>query len=190
MSAALEHVVATAAKHPAMDVRSVTAHVWTENEEGLHWYAGRGFTRLEPPVKGYYWKLRPDSAWVVKRDVGANVTGCLARTNGVASRPVPSSTTAAVVNLPPPPPPMSGPPSAKSTPPPPSGPRPKAVSGQSYQTQRPEVEWNDLPADMAPALGALRKTGSESASAASSRSSSQAPRKKRDRSYPAATFGS
>ncbi|KHN96505.1 GCN5-related N acetyltransferase [Metarhizium album ARSEF 1941] len=199
MNAALDHVVATAASAPTLDVRTVTAHVWTENEEGLHWYEARGFTRLEPPVEGYYLKLRPDSAWLMKRDVGASVRSSLPRVtgnNGVAasSPPLAASTTAAVVNLPPPPPPTSGPPSAQSTPPP-SAPsprgeaaRPKAVSVQSYQSQRPDTEWNDLPADMAQKLGPLRMTGSESASAASSRSSSQAPRKKKDRSYPAAAF--
>ncbi|KAK9440361.1 Acyl-CoA N-acyltransferase [Metarhizium brunneum] len=202
MNAALEHVIATAISAPNMDVRTVTAHVWTENEEGLHWYDARGFTRLEPPVKGYYLKLRPDSAWLMKRDVGASVRSSLPGTNGngvaASSRPVGASTTAAVVNLPPPPA-SGGPPSSKSTtppssaptppPPPPPGARPKAVSGQSYQNHRPDMEWNDLPADMAPTLGALRKTGSESASATSSRSSSQAPRRKKDRSYPAAAFG-
>ncbi|KAG8405693.1 hypothetical protein J3459_021559 [Metarhizium acridum] len=196
MNAALEHVIATAISAPNLDVRTVTAHVWTENEEGLHWYDARGFTRLDPPVMGYYLKLRPDSAWLMKKDVGASVRSSLPGANGnvvaASSRPVGASTTAAVVNLPPPP--TSGPPSSKSTPPPssappPQGSRPKAVSGQSYQNQRPDMEWNDLPADMAPTLGALRKMGSESTSATSSRSSSQAPRRKKDRSYPAAAFG-
>ncbi|KAG8405702.1 hypothetical protein J3459_021525, partial [Metarhizium acridum] len=152
MNAALEHVIATAISAPNLDVRTVTAHVWTENEEGLHWYDARGFTRLDPPVMGYYLKLRPDSAWLMKKDVGASVRSSLPGANGnvvaASSRPVGASTTAAVVNLPPPP--TSGPPSSKSTPPPssappPQGSRPKAVSGQSYQNQRPDMEWNDLP---------------------------------------------
>ncbi|TWU75210.1 hypothetical protein ED733_005145 [Metarhizium rileyi] len=183
MNAALDHVIATAVSSPGLDVRTVTAHVWTENEEGLHWYDSRGFTRLDPPVKGYYLKLRPDSAWLMKRAVGASVRSCLPKSNGAkgSSPLVEKSAIAATVNLPP---------SSKSTPPPPPpGPRPVVVSGQSYQNQRPGMEWNDLPAEMAPTLGALRRTGSESASAASSRSSSQAPRKKKDRSYPAAAFG-
>ncbi|KAJ4298772.1 hypothetical protein N0V88_003805 [Collariella sp. IMI 366227] len=68
-AAALEHVVASAAILPAagsnIDVRTIYAHVWTENKEGLKWYAARGFTREgREPVKGYYFKLRPDTAWI------------------------------------------------------------------------------------------------------------------------------
>ncbi|QPG96222.1 hypothetical protein C2857_003582 [Epichloe festucae Fl1] len=193
--AALEHVLSTvAANH--LNVASVTAHVWTENEDGLRWYEGRGFARAGQPLRGYYLKLRPDTAWLVRRDVSRSGNGSSEREEAGAmdNRSVSTSVTAAVVNLPPLAAPLPGVPasSTKSTPPPPSSgtSRPKSALGQSYQNQRPDMEWNDVPADMAPPMAPLRKTGSESVSATSSRSSSSAgPRKKRDRSYPAAAFG-
>ncbi|POR36911.1 N-alpha-acetyltransferase 50 [Tolypocladium paradoxum] len=188
INAALDNIVATAVADPNLDVRTVTAHVWTQNEEGLHWYEGRGFSRQEPALQGYYIKLRPGSAWLVQRDVSASVRSSLpsAPASSAAPRTVAASTTAAVVNLhaPPPPPPSSGPDNNTNAPP------PGLSRGQSFQIQRPETEWNDLPADMAPGrLVPPRKPGSEPTSSASSRSSSTV-RKKRDRSYPAAAFGS
>ncbi|UNI24059.1 N-terminal methionine N(alpha)-acetyltransferase NatE [Purpureocillium takamizusanense] len=194
INTALENIVGTVIANPALGVRTVTAHVWTENEEALHWYEARGFSRLEPAIEGYYLKLRPGSAFLVHRDVGASLRGALPRASPPTEAPstIPASITAAVVNLPPqstrPPPPPGGPPppsdSSTSTPP------PGLSRGQSYQNQRAETEWNDLPADMAPGmLAPPRKNGSEPGSSASSRSSSTV-RKKRDRSYPAAAFGS
>ncbi|GJN67587.1 GCN5-related N acetyltransferase [Purpureocillium lilacinum] len=196
INAALDNIIGTAMANPALGVGTVTAHVWTQNEEGLHWYEARGFKRQEPAIEGYYLKLRPGSAYLVHRDVGASVRSSLPATSPPTEAPstITASTTAAVVNLPPqqttkPPPPQSGPPpsnggSSTSTPP------PGLSRGQSYQNQRAETEWNDLPADMAPGmLAPPRKNGSEPGSSASSRSSSTV-RKKRDRSYPAAAFGS
>lgn len=177
IGAAVDNIVATAVADPSLDVKTVSAHVWTENEEGLRWYDARGFKRDAQPVNGYYRKLRPDSAWLVHRDATA-LDGKSVPTNG-SSRAVEASPTAAVVNLPA----MAGPPKGTSCP------APGAPSGQSYQNQRPETEWNDLPADIASSLLVPPKTGaSEPGSSASSRSSSAA-RKKRDRSYPAAAFG-
>ncbi|KAL2183067.1 hypothetical protein L209DRAFT_782291 [Thermothelomyces heterothallicus CBS 203.75] len=74
-AAALEHIIASASLLPEagsnIDARTIYAHVWTENEEGLKWYEARGFAREgTEPVKGYYFKLRPDSAWVVRRHIG------------------------------------------------------------------------------------------------------------------------
>ncbi|KAL0475325.1 hypothetical protein QR685DRAFT_512391 [Neurospora intermedia] len=74
-AAALEHIIASASILPAagstIDVRTIYAHVWTENEEGLQWYGQRGFrTEGRDPVRGYYFKLRPDTAWIVRKDVG------------------------------------------------------------------------------------------------------------------------
>lgn len=200
IAAALDNVVAAVVTDPALEVRTVTAHVWTENEEGLHWYEARGFEKHEPAIKGYYLKLRPDSAWVVSKRIGASVLNALPSSTPPLSRPDITSTTAAIMSLPP----MTSqiPPAAaaavtppavsNSAPPPPSTARPRppvrAASGQSYQNQRAETEWNDLPVDMAPTLLGPPKTGSEPGSGASSRSSSTV-RRKRDRSYPAAAFG-
>ncbi|PNP44887.1 hypothetical protein TGAMA5MH_03300 [Trichoderma gamsii] len=200
IAAALDNVIAAVVTDPALEVRTVTAHVWTENEEGLHWYEARGFEKHEPAIKGYYLKLRPDSAWVVSKRIGASVFNALPSSTPPFSRPDITSTTAAVMSLPPmtsqiPPATAAAatPPAvSNSAPPPPSTARSRppvrAASGQSYQNQRAETEWNDLPADMAPTLLGPPKTGSEPGSGASSRSSSTV-RRKRDRSYPAAAFG-
>ncbi|RDA84589.1 hypothetical protein CP532_1112 [Ophiocordyceps camponoti-leonardi (nom. inval.)] len=170
MAAALDHVIATATSDAALDVRSVTAHVWTDNEDGLRWYESRGFGRRHQPIAGYYLKLRPDSAWLVHRQLSPQPSplsqgddDAAAIANLPASRPPPSRTSASTPVL------------------------PSSAVAQSYQNQRPGMEWNDLPADMAP--GFLAKPGSDPASRAGSRSSS-AMRKKKDRSYPAAAFGS
>ena len=135
-AAALEHIVASAVLLPAagssIDARTIYAHVWTENDEGLRWYEARGFARDGPePVKGYYFKLRPDTAWVVRRHIGPGS----AQESPALPPPPPSGTAssfpsagpgeskggvlAAAVNLPPitattpPPPPL--PPSSSSS---------------------------------------------------------------------------
>ncbi|PUU74311.1 hypothetical protein B9Z19DRAFT_1103515 [Tuber borchii] len=50
-------------------VREVYAHVWEMNVEGIGWYTRRGF-EVEDVVGGYYRRLRPDGARVVRRRVG------------------------------------------------------------------------------------------------------------------------
>ncbi|KAI1417330.1 hypothetical protein F5Y13DRAFT_152513 [Hypoxylon sp. FL1857] len=192
-AALLDEVVRLASDSP-FACNEVYAHVWTDNEDGLRWYLARGFTK-HGEVKGYYFKLRPDSAWIVRRAIAPNnaQSNTTAPTNGTATTAVPPSVTAAAANLltrqTPTPPALATTaptpsPSASGTlsPPPPrsSGPSPNRSPGFSYQNARPETEWNDLPADMH-----VSAPGSN----ASSRSSSTAPRKKRDRAYPAAAFG-
>ncbi|KAK3940580.1 hypothetical protein QBC46DRAFT_384937 [Diplogelasinospora grovesii] len=218
-AAALEHVVASAAVLPAagssIDVRTIYAHVWTENEEGLRWYAARGFAPEGPePVRGYYFKLRPDTAWLVRRQTGPGATPLSLPPSRSSLPPGPAATTvgtgtgtgtrmgmgmvtAAAVNLPPPPG-WSG---ASAT-------RPQlsttssSASGLSFQNARPETEWNDLPLEMvapvvsgsrslhlSPPSGNTPASGSGPASGASSRSSSTARNKKKERAYPAAAFG-
>jgi hypothetical protein len=142
-AAALEHIIASAALLPAsgsgIDARTIYAHVWTENEEGLKWYEARGFARHgQEPVKGYYFKLRPDTAWIVRRDIAT--AGSLPSANqpqpSLSSIQPQSSTTipgsggagsvlAAAVNLPPI--------SSSMAPSPSSYPSPAAVSLQPTQ---------------------------------------------------------
>jgi len=166
---ALENIVNTVRLLEAADVKTVTAHVWSENEEGLGWYDKQSFGR-ERLIEGYYSKLRPGSAYLVSRALDFNSA---LSPSSTAAKPQPGPT-AAAVNLP-------------ATGAPPSRPPPRATSsGQSYMEKRADMEWNDLPADMAPVP--KRQGLSEPVSSASSRSSSTA-RKKRDRSYPAAAFG-
>lgn len=50
------------------NVAQISAHVWEENGEALEWYVKRGFERGEF-VEGYYRRLRPGGAWVVRMAV-------------------------------------------------------------------------------------------------------------------------
>ncbi|KAF2499579.1 acyl-CoA N-acyltransferase [Lophium mytilinum] len=59
-------VTAAAREH---GVGSVTAHVWEANTEGREWYKRRGFVE-QGLVEGYYRRLRPSGAVLVKRVVG------------------------------------------------------------------------------------------------------------------------
>ncbi|OTA99983.1 hypothetical protein M426DRAFT_324633 [Hypoxylon sp. CI-4A] len=212
LAAALLDEVARVAAESRFACAEVYAHVWTDNEDGLRWYLARRFVK-HGQVNGYYFKLRPDSAYIVRRPIilgsvtaalgsDYNPDSMLDTTNGTTAT-IPPSATAAVANLitqtqAPTPPVLAAtapsPSASTSTgvlspsltsPPPPrssSGPSPNRSPGLglSYQTARPGTEWNDLPADM---------HASAPGSSASSRSSSAAPRKKRDRAYPAAAFG-
>lgn len=157
-AAALEHIVASAALLPAagsnIDARTVYAHVWTENADGLRWYEARGFARHgREPVRGYYFKLRPDTAWVVRRDIGAAAAATTTPSASLSTlephRPSPpspmqgtSSTTAAngsvlaaAVNLPPiamsstSPSPSPSPAGTTPPPPPPPPPAPATANG-------------------------------------------------------------
>ncbi|KAI0602794.1 acyl-CoA N-acyltransferase [Biscogniauxia sp. FL1348] len=217
LAAALLDDVTACAARSEFACEAVYAHVWTDNADGLRWYLARGFRQVEE-IKGYYHKLRPDSAWVVRRDIrGTGGSGTTSAAlglggshsesnrdggqNGTTAVPPPppllgrTSVTAAAANLkplstnpatlaPPPPPPRSGSSSGATTP-----------TGMSYQNTRPETEWNDLPADMhvSRSTGTGNSSGNSlgvpGGSGSSSRSSS-AGRKKRDRAYPAAAFGS
>ncbi|KAI1742017.1 acyl-CoA N-acyltransferase [Xylaria scruposa] len=106
-AALLDEVVADAARSE-FACATVWAHVWTQNDEGLKWYMARGFARVDE-VKKYYHKLHPDSAWIVRREIGPGAvlgldgskygagigTDKEAKTAGPSS----SSVTAAVANL-------------------------------------------------------------------------------------------
>jgi len=55
-------------------VTAVCAHVWEANDEALAWYARRGF-RVVGREEGYYRRLKPGGAVLVRREVGAEVGG-------------------------------------------------------------------------------------------------------------------
>lgn len=211
-AAALDHVLSSAqlsslSPDSGWAIRSVYAHVWTENEDGLRWYAARGFRRSgREPVKGYYHRLRPDTAWIVRRDLTPMAAeqarraddGGIPRQNGTTAK---ESVLAGAVNLPgftssngtTQSPPEQDRQNALPTPPPT---RPNTVPSLSYQKTRPQTEWNDLPEDMVAGNAGAGGGGPPKAvqhlsapvSGASSRSSSAA-RKKKERAYPAAAFG-
>ena len=51
-------------------VTAVYAHVWEANTDALEWYVKRGFEVEKGVVEGYYRKLRPAGARVVRRRLG------------------------------------------------------------------------------------------------------------------------
>jgi ribosomal protein S18 acetylase RimI-like enzyme len=63
----LHRIVVKAAKEHG--VRYVTAHVWEANEDGLEWYQKRGF-EIIGREEGYYRKLKPGGAILVRRWIG------------------------------------------------------------------------------------------------------------------------
>jgi N-alpha-acetyltransferase 50 len=167
-------------------ITSLYAHVWSENKDGLKWYEARGFTREEPVVQDYYRKLKPNSAWILRRAISPR--DYLQHKQPPTSAPSnnqSNSTIDGVQNR------TSAKPSSSPS-------RSPARPTASYQTTGPGHEWNDLPEDIllkpSASSSSLRpnpylKTPSPADSAASSRSSSRTPmggRKKR--AYPAAAF--
>lgn len=51
------------------NIRSVTAHVHEANEDGLAWYVARGFKIQDGIVEGYYRRLKPSGARIVRLDL-------------------------------------------------------------------------------------------------------------------------
>lgn len=199
-AAALDHIIASATLLPAagttIDARTIYAHVWTENEEGLKWYQARGFERdSSGPVKGYYFKLRPDTAWIVSRHIGPGTAPLPQPTTIRSPQPqtTPSVLTAAV-NLPPPTGSLLSTSSAAPGPPKKSpivSPA-SSTTSLSFQNRRPETEWNDLPAEMVAGGGLVPPPRSGSGGAGSSTTSSRSSSrigKKKERAYPSAAFG-
>ncbi|KAH8165002.1 hypothetical protein CIB48_g3237 [Xylaria polymorpha] len=216
-AALLDEVVADAARSD-FACETVWAHVWTQNEEGMQWYTARGFTRVEE-VKKYYHKLHPDSAWIVRREMGPGAVLGLDSSRSGAGRESktagPStSVTAAVANFPvdtlggspspsspsvTPPPPLetlsktySLP--ATSTAPPTSRPPPNPLPQSSRSTPGQSFQ-NSRPETEWNDLPLDMQSGKTSANNLSvpgsnaSSRSSSSARKKRDRAYPAAAFG-
>lgn len=207
-TAALDAIIASLVGLPSTEfpITSLYAHVWTENAEGLEWYKARGFTKEPSVINGYYSRLNPNSAWILRRSIVPSdhlrhsQTPDLSRTstpnNGIPSSQVsepPRSSTST--------------PDLGGIPPQPvkNGLRPRLLPSSrasSFQNAGPGHEWNDLPEDIlkpSPSSVSLqqplpfplsRLPGDESA--ASSRSSSRSrlgDKGKKKRQYPAAAFG-
>ncbi|RAO64954.1 uncharacterized protein BHQ10_000966 [Talaromyces amestolkiae] len=51
------------------NIHTVTAHVHETNDEGLRWYVARGFHVEDGVVKGYYRRLNPGGARIVRLDL-------------------------------------------------------------------------------------------------------------------------
>ncbi len=176
MAAALESIVAAARVLNASDssgalrlqlplqmppIAALYAHVWTESDDALAWYAARGFARQgAEPLAHYYFALRPDTAWVVRRDVLAGAESRTTTPNKVLSALQASNEPAAAA--------------AAALPPPPKATNMATSSqSQSYQNARPETEWNDLPEDMVTASASASATGSLASSRTTSRNVSR-----------------
>ncbi|KAM5448577.1 putative N-terminal methionine N(alpha)-acetyltransferase NatE [Microsporum audouinii] len=57
------------------NIRTVTAHVHETNEDALSWYAARGFTVEDNVLEGYYRRLTPGGARVVKLELNWDEEG-------------------------------------------------------------------------------------------------------------------
>ncbi|EKD16720.1 uncharacterized protein L3040_001460 [Drepanopeziza brunnea f. sp. 'multigermtubi'] len=173
VAAVLSEIIEAATRQTEAKIRSLYAHVWTQNEEALAWYAARGFTREEGVIHGYYRRLSPDTALIYRRPLRPsdhlNAASAVQTSRSVSDAQVSSPTTAKRPALP--------------------------AHARSFQDKGPEREWNDLPEDILGG-GMLKPPsalGSQQGSAASSRSSSRGGaegRGKKKRAYPAAAFGS
>ncbi|KAF2005253.1 hypothetical protein P154DRAFT_356328 [Amniculicola lignicola CBS 123094] len=54
------------------ELKWITAHVWEGNEDGLEWYSKRGFEAIGEE-DGYYRKLRPSTAVLVRKPIGVEM---------------------------------------------------------------------------------------------------------------------
>lgn len=59
------------------NIRSVSAHVHEANEDGLKWYKSRGFQVQDSVVEGYYRRLKPSGARIVRLDLMWEDSGSL-----------------------------------------------------------------------------------------------------------------
>ena len=50
------------------ELRSVYAHVWESNEDGLEWYDKQSFRRIMMQPQ-YYHRLKPSGAWIVRKEL-------------------------------------------------------------------------------------------------------------------------
>lgn len=170
-AAALETVIAAATEQNDLHIRELYAHVWTSNEEGLKWYSARGFKQDERSLPGYYRRLKPDTAWVLRRKLNPSD-----HIHSIATPAAPNKVDSV----------------------PEINERPGTmVHTKSFQDRRPDMEWNDLPEDvlrnsLLKPQGLKTPGGSSGTSAASSRSPSRSGVEgkagKKKRQYPAAAF--
>ncbi|KAK0109852.1 hypothetical protein ONS95_002522 [Cadophora gregata] len=180
VAAVLDEVIEAAVKQDELRIESLYAHVWTQNEEALDWYAARGFRREEPVLHGYYRRLNPDTAYIFRRRLvpsdhlnGQVQIQSQAQSQFHKENVRPSSTPASLQPTP-------------AT----SGRPPIPGHARSFQDKGPEREWNDLPEDvlLKPPSTLTSREGSAASSRSSSRSGLEGKGKKK-RVYPAAAFG-
>ncbi|CAF9912404.1 MAG: hypothetical protein HETSPECPRED_000930 [Heterodermia speciosa] len=64
----LEDIISTIIDHYE-NVTSVYAHVWEANTDALEWYNQRGFSIEKEILEGYYRRLKPTGARIVRRGI-------------------------------------------------------------------------------------------------------------------------
>lgn len=64
----LEDIVTTVMDHYE-NVTSIYAHVWEANTDALEWYTRRGFSIEKEILEGYYRRLKPSGARIVRRGI-------------------------------------------------------------------------------------------------------------------------
>lgn len=129
LESVIRQIVSTPETQEAGGIKSLYAHVWTENVEGLEWYEKMGFHKGDKPVEGYYQKLQPSTAWVLRRNISVLdiVEG---QRNSLTTSALRGSEESAD---------MLQNQSLK---------RPSAGTARSFMSKGPENEWNDLPEHM------------------------------------------
>lgn len=180
-AAALRSVIEVATLQEGVRIRGLYAHVWTENTEAMQWYSARAFHKDEAVIHGYYKRLKPDTAWVLRRNLipSDHLSQFSSRLQQASVSTSPgldqqqASPPGGVADWRPANPPHT----------------------QSFQDRRPDMEWNDLPEDVL--NGSLLKApiprsgeGSSASSRSTSRSGLEGKGRKKIRAYPAAAFGS
>ncbi|TQS37887.1 hypothetical protein Golomagni_01623 [Golovinomyces magnicellulatus] len=175
---ALRAVIKLATMHHELKIGSLYAHVWTENKEALEWYTARGFQREGNLIQGYYRRLKPDTAWLLRRqlttkDYLANFDSLsFSKESSITKITTnPTNIESGVSNLV----------------------KPSSLI-RSFQDKGPDREWNDLPNEVL--LDSPRKPDSKNL-IKESFSHNEAPpkigaggRKRKKRVYPATALGS
>ena len=64
----LDTIIKTIIEHYGK-VTHIYAHVWEANIEAIEWYQNRGFTPEEGVIEGYYRRLKPSGAKLVRRRI-------------------------------------------------------------------------------------------------------------------------
>lgn len=129
LESVIRQIVSTPETQEAGGIKSLYAHVWTENAEGLEWYEKMGFHKEGKAVEGYYQKLQPSTAWVLRRNISvldvvegqrSLSTISTLKGNGGSEDMLQSQLQK----------------------------RPSAGTARSFMSKGPENEWNDLPEHM------------------------------------------
>lgn len=129
LESVIRQIVSTPATQEAGGIKSLYAHVWTENQEGLEWYEKMGFHKEGKPVEGYYQKLQPSTAWVLRRNI--SVLDVVERQKSLSTMSALRGSEGSEDML-------------RSQIPK----RPSVGTARSFMSKGPENEWNDLPEHM------------------------------------------